>query len=460
MKNEFSKKIVIVLLLVSLLLPGSFLIQPREANATIPVGDWPGIVRSIFEFVSEGLKEELQNTLQAIGWAVAKALVAQITQQTIDWINSGGEGGNPLYVQNLDAYMAFICTESFNSFMEELENEEEMEPEAKRIIARTILASRPCDGERSVTDARTIASEVLDDYYQDFRRGGWRIWRQQVTNPSNTIYGQYAQSRAELRSRLQRQARNEREELQWGSGFLSSKHCDEEGNCQTATPGALIESRIETALNSDIQQLNLADSIDEVVNAALRRIVEEVFTAGQGLLETDVSRTGADDVDTDETDPELLARAQDSLLRMIDLYIDNETAYREVKEESLEKLDEAEEKLSQLGPERADFRQEAQQEIDEKRDSINEDLGIGQEEDPIDAVIADLNDFKNTVEEATTPQEVNGTAKEFNDYKNDTHTNDMGNAQEELFEIEELIREIEGDEEQSDGDFDEEDLTG
>lgn len=440
MKKNLSKKILVVLLLVVFLLPSSFLIKPQEVEA----GGWPTFDFSNFiQMLEESFREEV---LDGIAWAVAKALVAQITQQTINWINNGFDG-NPLYITNKDAYFSFICTQTFNRFMDKLGDDTSYSPEEKRVIARSLLAARPCAGERRVTDTRTIAQEVLDDYHQDFRRGGWDVWRRQITNSQNTIYGQYAKSSTELNSLLRQQAQNTERELDWASGFLSSQKCkarNEEGECtdsETITPGSLVRDRIKKlTVESDIDQLNLADSIGEVVNALLGKLIDEIFVGAKGLLKSgDDSRRGGGNTEVPTEDLDTLTRSRDGVVRIIDVYIDNEETYQNTKNSSLVALDEAEEKLKNLEgkPSLSFFRAQKAWEIKNLRTPLREDLI---ETYP---VLTKLNTLKTQTINAESLEEINTISKEFDGFKGETHANDLASAQEELSEINALIAEIE-----------------
>jgi hypothetical protein len=55
-------------------------------------------------------------------------------------------------------------------------------------------------------------------------------------------------------------------------------------NCNTETPGSVINGQLEKSLGSGIDQLNLANSINEIVDALLAQLVNQVLQTGLGTV--------------------------------------------------------------------------------------------------------------------------------------------------------------------------------
>ncbi len=93
-------------------------------------------------------------------------------------------------------------------------------------------------------------------------------------------------------------------ELSYGRGFMSWKNCpdyeqedgvdttiggaslsdeDQMVGCTISTPGSVIESQLEHQLGSGVRQLEIADSINEIVGALAAQIVKQAL-GGSGLL--------------------------------------------------------------------------------------------------------------------------------------------------------------------------------
>ncbi len=150
----------------------------------------------------------------------------------------------------------------------------------------------------------------------DFSQGGWPAFMALTTEPQNNIYGAYFKAKSDLERQIQNRQNNIRLDLQMGRGFLSWKKCkkteihDTTGNfepntgqdyfsgadysvkqisengknyiqdCSTETPGSVIAGSIDKALGIPQDQLNIADSINEIVGALFSQLVNKVLTGG------------------------------------------------------------------------------------------------------------------------------------------------------------------------------------
>ena len=136
---------------------------------------------------------------------------------------------------------------------------------------------------------------------RNFREsGGWPGWISLTQNSKNNPYGAYIDANAELAIRLQTAQRTEEIKLGWGKGFLSSQDCiqyrvdaNDDGNVTEdectqlgpiKTPGTVIESQLEEALGTNLDQLELADEFDEIIAALIGYVVNNVLLQGGGLL--------------------------------------------------------------------------------------------------------------------------------------------------------------------------------
>jgi len=171
----------------------------------------------------------------------------------------------------------------------------------------------------------------------DFSKGGFNAWLSTSRNPQNNPFGAYLLATNELTNRVNSASEKRKTELGWGNGFLSWR-----GNCGTSgarlspfpdslsqgpdtaslardvtisadgtatlgpskpasakapkapislsqkddclgqrikTPGSIIEDQLASTLGSGVRQLELADSINEIVNALLGQMVSQVAGA-------------------------------------------------------------------------------------------------------------------------------------------------------------------------------------
>ena len=79
--------------------------------------------------------------------------------------------------------------------------------------------------------------------------------------------------------------------LNLGSGSSIQTKTDASGatsyqDCQTKTPGSVINGQLEHVLGSGVDQLNLANSINEIVDSLLAQLVNKILQTGLGSVTT------------------------------------------------------------------------------------------------------------------------------------------------------------------------------
>ena len=105
-------KFISALLIISIILPAVLFSAPKKTSAQLIVADPANISVSTFNKVFSGITsgstviqtgQILKDALIELGKQLlkiaAKRLFAQMTQSTIDWINSGFHG-SPLFLEN------------------------------------------------------------------------------------------------------------------------------------------------------------------------------------------------------------------------------------------------------------------------------------------------------------------------------------------------------------------------
>ena len=186
-----------------------------------------------------------------------------------------------------------------------------------------------------------VSSDPQAFYNGDFSKGGFNAWLSTSQRPANNPFGAYLLATNELSNQIADATEKRKVELGWGNGFLSWR-----GNCTSTsglasglgssplktsldapvdinslkqdvtinadgtvtggasaaasappvslsqkddclghriqTPGAVVETQLEGVLGSGVRQLELADSINEIVGALLGQMVNQV-AGGVGL---------------------------------------------------------------------------------------------------------------------------------------------------------------------------------
>ena len=250
-----------------------------------------------------GNKRDVANS---IAWKIAKLLVHNLTQQIVNLIRTGGQGGGPLFVQNWQDFLLDSADQASGVFLKELNLTQLCEPFAPRL--RLLMAQ----GRRSFPERmRCTISSVLQNiqaFYQDFSNGGWARWFEITQIPQNNFYGAYYLTMEENLVRQSAAVEASLNEARAGGGFLNLKECIEqppevsrdpetgqerqlpvEPRCTDVSPGKWLESRLSEATNSDLAQLNIADSFNEIILAAFQTLMQNLFFQQGGLRSSDIT---------------------------------------------------------------------------------------------------------------------------------------------------------------------------
>ncbi|HEY0011048.1 MAG TPA: hypothetical protein VGB97_04050 [Candidatus Paceibacterota bacterium] len=263
----------------------------------------------------------LEQVLDAAAWMAAKTIIQSMTQSIVTWINSGFQG-SPAFVTDLNRNLGNLADTIADDFIYGLD---------KVAVDNTGLSIRaPFQDQlrNALRDEfyRTTSSYGFDarhpyrDCYGggDFSLDGWMCESQ---NPANNPYGRYQLARRELFAEVDKQLETRMTELGWGNGFLSWRgpcgpnadpaktiaaanksaasattaggksvannkvslqQKEPNAKCSIRTPGAMIEETLGITVNSPLRQLEVADSINEIVGALMTQMVGKVL-GGNGL---------------------------------------------------------------------------------------------------------------------------------------------------------------------------------
>lgn len=294
------KKVATFFLIIALIAPAVPVAVPR-AHA-IPVS----VVVNV---------DRIQSIFDGIGWAIAKAMIRSITQSVVVWINSGFEG-SPLFVTNMRAHLLGLADAKAREFLDQIEITGSIDSPHLSSIGRVLR-----EGYLRATAAQAYFQQnqyTLDRYCTDpeaFRRGnfseggGFRCWNAAWNNPANNPFLSFYSAEQELQRRIRIAVQDRQTELNWGRGFISWRgNCEassggegdaatlsaheETHSCPVRTPGGVIEEQLVHVLGSDVRQLEIADSINEIVAALAGQLVNQVVGGGLGLLGLGDSSSG------------------------------------------------------------------------------------------------------------------------------------------------------------------------
>jgi hypothetical protein len=256
--------------------------------------------------------EQLVNcVLNGLAWTAAKVAVQSMTQSMVNWINTGFDG-SPAFVTDLERNLGNLADSVANDFLTELDRvtynstgfsirapfQDQIAAQLREEFYRT-TSSYGFDVRHPYT-LGNHSSDPAAFTRGDFSKGGFDALFS-ISEQANNPYGRYMLARQELASRLDSAAQSRVNEVIAGSGFLSwrgdcgqyarpqaktdkidlsSSSKEKNRNCPIRTPGALVENALGITATSPLRQLELADSVNEIVGALAGQLVNQVFGSG------------------------------------------------------------------------------------------------------------------------------------------------------------------------------------
>lgn len=365
-----------------LILIFSFYFFPKKSEAVFGVGDVvfdpTNTVQntltagntSLTAFSAYSLQFK-EYVLDGLGLLVAKQIIRQITSSVVNWINSGFDG-SPSFVQNPGAFFLDVADQMTGDFLAKAGGPLTALCSPFSIDIRIALAFkyRPnvqkryaCTLGTIITNSKNAVKNASINGFTagDFKQGGWPAFVSLTTEPQNNIYGAYLTAESELSFRVANAQVQKRDEISAGKGFLSWRdpacvkrqkktaisvnpdvnpyaEAEQQGECPIKTPGTVIESALNNHLGGPLRELELADEINEVVNALFAQLVTQVLQ--NGLTSVSQKNNGSSYLDQtiselkQESNPQV-ASIKAELLKNIDTYKNNTSEYKRNRDDAL-----------------------------------------------------------------------------------------------------------------------------
>lgn len=293
------KKASAALVLGAVLLTGTYVPRAHAQLATFDVAN----------FITNTAQTTILQTLNGVAWAVAKTAIQSMTRSVVNWINSGYQG-EPAFSQNLKRDLRQVGDGAANLFLYNLRNnikdDKVVSPFIQEAAQMTVNAYLLATSDDAL--AQRLKYTLLD-YTRDsvaYMRGdlpprGLADWHSMVFQCGNDPFCVSYATQDQLLAEISSETRSFLQDLTNGRGFLSWKgKCkayalstsfnqdpatplSDEDTCleyDVLTPGAVVEETLGITVNSPLRQLELADSVNEIVGAVVTQMVNQVLGGG------------------------------------------------------------------------------------------------------------------------------------------------------------------------------------
>ena len=235
--------------------------------------------------------------LNGLVYQLKQGLIAALVQSIIDWINSGFQGG-PSFVTNLGDFLQQIADNTSLDFLKSANSPLAAVCSPFKLQIQITLANESRNQQKSIQCSLGDATRNIEGFLGgDFSQGGWPAWFSLSTNIQNNPYGAYLASKSELSAEIIGAQNLALTKYTAQGSFLDKEVCDAydhtgaldangQAKCvhsHVVTPGETIAHQLNQSLDAGLDELKLADQINEIVNALLAQLGKMALTSIEGV---------------------------------------------------------------------------------------------------------------------------------------------------------------------------------
>lgn len=245
-----------------------------------------------------------EECLNGVAYALSKKQLANITQQTLNWISHGYDG-DPLFVRDASSFFKSIADKELKNTISTYSNgQSARDYPYGRNFAKDLINTNKSQNNFEDSTKESLTNYLSDgatiqSYSKDFSQGGWNAWLSLTQQPQNNPLGFTMIASQQLANKTSEKIQNQKDENNQNNGFLSQKKCVEYSEpvntgyttivpvClkyETVTPGSVIASQLFTVLGSPIRQLELADGVNESLDKVFSKLLKQLGVQGLGSL--------------------------------------------------------------------------------------------------------------------------------------------------------------------------------
>ncbi len=240
-----------------------------DAKTAISTGIQTGIMYSL------QIKEY---TLDAIAWALVNLLVKEMIKSTTRWVASGFQG-SPAFITDLKGFLLDIGDKVAGNFIYGAGLQFLCSPFKLDIQIALELQYNKSRDYQAKCRLSSVINNIENFLAGDFMSGGWEGWYDMTLTPGNNRFGAYMEAQAGLGVALTNEKGEQLELLKWGNGFLSQK----DANGKIITPGNVIETQLNNALDMPGRRLAVADEINELIGTLFSQLLSSMLSSGKGI---------------------------------------------------------------------------------------------------------------------------------------------------------------------------------
>ncbi len=327
--TDLQKKIISIALLVVIVFT---LVQvaPKRADAVWPVLlDEDASVTGIMDNITQIMGELKSFVLDHLATMVAKQILQKMTSDVVGWINSGFKG-SPAFMTNPGNFMMDVADQVTGAFIDDVGGPladlcDPFSIDIQASLRLGMAGDAPGSGRYDCTLSTiinnvsnipnniTINGASMKGFINgDFSQGGLSAFITMSTEQQDNALGAYLAASDDLQQRIEARKNTIKIDVSAGGGFMSFEQCDpvpdgewyyskELGDetksvgspvnkdCHTETPGSVISGTLQKELNVPADELELADSINSVINALMNQLISSVLKQGLGAMSSNTS---------------------------------------------------------------------------------------------------------------------------------------------------------------------------
>jgi hypothetical protein len=310
-----SKKIIAGAILVALMgsyLPGFSPVPKASAQTAMDFGDYLSVPIKEYgntadKFTHTGISVwgyplKFTSLDYWMKYAVKK-IIQELQDQVVGWIREGANG-NPIFETNLMLFLDELRNTTGNNYLDQLGAEGSPLCGYLRNDIVTGLSSYfnlPNGGSNANAGSTCAAENYLGkDKLAAFlggdvqNGGGWDAWSAVTQYDNSNPLGAFLVNQDRLQQAVSKKQGSEREKLVWGEGF----HSIEDANGDIKTPGNVINDQIKHVLRSDLNQLELVKTFDDLVTALADSWIDSVIKDNNGLRGSNNGRSNTGQTST------------------------------------------------------------------------------------------------------------------------------------------------------------------